>query len=237
MKRALEYREYRDVQAVPRARGHRLHLDRSRIGHAGHAELPQDAHRSLHRRHGTGRGLSRCTAGAAASPRSPDGIPVRRPPHRRAAHSAPTITGSQGDGQVPADPAARRAARQAAGQAASSAAPRRPPPKEEPKKRRRRKGFSSGCCVCLNSSKGAIWLTDLGPSLWRRVLAPLSGSHKQVPVTPNSMLDGTRAAQAEAPKPVLTAESARRYFHGSQNVSRSHRSLQRRFAEGRRAAQ
>jgi hypothetical protein len=52
----------------------------------------------------------------------------------------PTITGSQGDGQVPADPVARRAARQAASQAAGSAAPPTPA-KDEPKKDKEKKGI------------------------------------------------------------------------------------------------
>ena len=57
-----------------------------------------------------------------------------------AARAAPTITGSQGDGQVPADSAARRAARQAAGQAAGSAVPPAAP-KAEPKKEEQKKGI------------------------------------------------------------------------------------------------
>jgi penicillin-binding protein 1B len=56
------------------------------------------------------------------------------------AHTAPTITGSPGDGEVPADSAARRAARQASGQAAATAAPPPAPQKDETKKEPK-KGF------------------------------------------------------------------------------------------------
>ena len=69
MKRALEFREYRDVKAVPRAGRHRQHLDRSRIRHAGHAEsVPRRAPKSISREPSLS-GYARCTAGEAASPR------------------------------------------------------------------------------------------------------------------------------------------------------------------------
>ena len=134
-------------QTVPRAGRHRLHLDRSRIRHAGHAEsVPRRAPKStspVPSRWAS----ARCTAGAAASPRSPAGTPRRRPPHRRPAHTRPTITGSQGDGQVPTDPVARRAARQAAGQAASSAAPPRRP--EGGTQERGEEGDSPALVACV----------------------------------------------------------------------------------------
>ena len=42
MKRALEYREYRDAKPFNAPGGHRFDDHRSRIGHAGRSELSQD---------------------------------------------------------------------------------------------------------------------------------------------------------------------------------------------------
>ena len=168
MKRALEYREYRDTKPFRAPAGIvSITIDpesgmpatptcpktRSEVYIAGTEPV------GVCPLHG-GRGGITTVAGWDTTP------PAATPPP---AHAAPTITGSQGDGQVPTDPVARRAARQAAGQAAGSAAPRRRPRRRNPRKTKRRRGFSSACGVCLNSSKGAIWLTDRGPSFWRRV--------------------------------------------------------------------
>jgi penicillin-binding protein 1B len=139
MKRALEYREYRDVQAFRAPAGIvSISIDpesgmpstplcpktRTEVYIAGTEPV------GVCPLHG-GRGGVTTVSGWDTSPQ-----PATTP----AAHSAPTITGSQGDGQVPADPAARRAARQAAAQAAPSAVPPAPP-KEEPKTEKEKKGI------------------------------------------------------------------------------------------------
>ena len=140
MKRALEYREYRDVQPFDAPDGIvSISIDpdsgmpatpncpktRTEVYIAGTEPV------GVCPLHG-GRGGATTVSGWDTSPQ-----PAATTP---AAHSAPTITGSQGDGQVPADPAARRAARQAAGQAAGSPVPPASP-KEEPKKEKEKKGI------------------------------------------------------------------------------------------------
>jgi penicillin-binding protein 1B len=139
MKRALEYREYRDTKAFRAPAGIvSITIDpesgmpaspscpktRSEVYIAGTEPV------GVCPLHG-GRGGLTSVAGWDTSP--PPATPSPAP-------AAPTITGSHGDGQVPADPVARRAARQAASQATGSATPP-PPAKEEPKKDKEKKGI------------------------------------------------------------------------------------------------
>ena len=192
MKRALEFREYRDVQTVPRTGRHRQHLHRPRIGYAGHAELSQDTRRSLYRRYRA------CGAVPAArrTRRRHHGCRLghrRRPPPRRRPRHARSdgygLAGRRTGFDRPCGAPRRAAGVRPGGQfrLPSHALPRRSP------RRRRRRGFSSACGVCLNSSKGATWLTDHGPSFWRRVSAPHFGFAQTGSVTQN-ILDSTRAA-------------------------------------------
>jgi penicillin-binding protein 1B len=137
MKRALEYREYREVKPFRAPAGIvSITIDpdsgmpaapacpktRSEVYIAGTEPV------GVCPLHG-GRGGITTVAGWDTSP-----APAT-PPHAR---SAPTVTGSQGDGQVAPDRVANRAARQASGQAAASTAPPpaspNPEPKKEPKK-------------------------------------------------------------------------------------------------------
>jgi penicillin-binding protein 1B len=139
MKRALEYREYRDTKPFRAPAGIvSITIDpesgmpaapacpktRSEVYIAGTEPV------GVCPLHG-GRGGTTTVSGWET------GQPAATPP---ASHAAPTVTGSQGDGQVPTDPVARRAARQAASQAAGSAAPP-PPAQEEPKKDKEKKGI------------------------------------------------------------------------------------------------
>ena len=166
MKRALEYREYRDTKPFRAPAGIVSITIDPESGMPATPACPKT--RSEVYIAGTEPvGVCPCTAGAAASPRSPAGTPApppaTPPPAQRRSHDhglAGRRAGSAGPGGAP---------RRAPGRRPGGGPPRRPPPpKEEPKKEKRRRGFSSACCVCLNSSKGAIWLTDLGPSFWRR---------------------------------------------------------------------
>ncbi len=133
MKRALAYREYRDVKpfrapagivsvtidpdsgmpAVPSCPKTRSEVYIAGTEPVGVCPL-----------HG-GRGGATTVSGWDTSPPPAAAAPAR---------TAPTITGSQGDGQVPPDSVARRAARQASGQAANPAAPPPAPAKDETKK-------------------------------------------------------------------------------------------------------
>lgn len=140
MKRALEYREYRDVKpfqapagivsltidpesGMPAAPG--CPKTRTEVYIAGTEPV------GFCPLHGGGRGGITTVSGWDTTPAP---APATAP-----AHSAPTITGSQGDGQVP-EPAARRAARQASGQAADpSVSPT--VPKDAPKKEPEKKGI------------------------------------------------------------------------------------------------
>jgi penicillin-binding protein 1B len=136
MKRALEYREYRDTKPFRAPAGIvSITIDpesgmpaapacpktRSEVYIAGTEPV------GVCPLHG-GRGGITTVSGWDTAP------PAATPP---ASHAAPTITGSQGDGQVPTDPVARRAARQSASQPAGSAAPP-PPVKEEPKEKEKK---------------------------------------------------------------------------------------------------
>ena len=147
MKRALEYREYRDTKPFRAPAGIvSITIDpesgmpaapacpktRSEVYIAGTEPV------GVCPLHG-GRGGITTVAGWDTNP------PAATPPP---APAAPTITGSQGDGQVPTDPVARRAARQAASQAAGSATPP-PPAKEEPKKDKEKKGILQRLLACV----------------------------------------------------------------------------------------
>ena len=167
MKRAAGISGIPRHQTVPRARRNCLHHDRSRVRHAGHSGLSQDAIRSLHRGHRTGRRLP-----LARRPRRPhhgSRMGYRSAGRNAASRATPLqqlrarrATGRFRRTRLRAAPRARQPARRPA------PPPRRRPRKRNPRKTKRRRGFSSGCGVCLNSSKGAIWLTDRGPSFWRR---------------------------------------------------------------------
>jgi penicillin-binding protein 1B len=137
MKRALEYREYREVKPFRAPAGIvSITIDpesgmpaapacpktRSEVYIAGTEPV------GVCPLHG-GRGGITTVAGWDTSP------PPDTPPRAR---GAPTVTGSQGDGQVAPDPVARRAARQAAGQAAGSTAPPPASPNPEPKKEQKK---------------------------------------------------------------------------------------------------
>jgi penicillin-binding protein 1B len=137
MKRALEYREYRDVKPFRAPAGIvSITIDpdsgmpaapncpkvRTEVYIAGTEPV------GICPLHG-GRGGVTTVAGWDTAP-----APSSTPPP---AHTAPTVTGTQGDGQVSTDPVARRVARQASGQAASSASPPSVP-KEEPKKEQKK---------------------------------------------------------------------------------------------------
>jgi penicillin-binding protein 1B len=136
MKRALEFREYRDTKPFRAPAGIvSISIDpesgmpatpscpktRSEVYIAGTEPV------GLCPLHG-GRGGVTTVAGWDTAPPAATTAP---------AHTAPTVTGSQGDGQVTTDPVARRAARQASGQAASSAAPPAAP-KDETKKEQKK---------------------------------------------------------------------------------------------------
>ena len=167
MKRALEYREYRDTKPFRAPAGIvSITIDpesgmpatpacpktRTEVYIAGTEPV------GVCPLHG-GRGGITTVAGWDTSP-----PPAPPPP----AQDRPHDHGLAGRRAGSAGPGARRAARQAAGQAAGSAAAPAAAREGRTQEEKRRRGFSSGCCVCLNSSKGAIWLTDLGPSFWRR---------------------------------------------------------------------
>ena len=122
MKRALEYREYRDAKSFQAHAGIvSLTIDpesgmpavpncpktRSEVYIAGTEPVGVCP---IHGGHG---GIT-TVAGWDTSP------PPATPP---SGSSAPTFTGSQGDGQTPPESAARRTARQASGQAAAAAPP------------------------------------------------------------------------------------------------------------------
>jgi len=143
MKRALDNREYRDVKPFGAPAGIVSVLIDPESGMLAAPNCPTPRTEvyiagtepvltcNLH----GGRGGTTTVAGWDTSP------PPSKTP---SAGSAPTVTGSEGDGQAAPDPAARRAARQAAGRAASqaagSAAPP-PPPKEQPKKEPEKRGI------------------------------------------------------------------------------------------------
>ncbi|MCX6630959.1 MAG: PBP1A family penicillin-binding protein [Candidatus Solibacter sp.] len=140
MRRALAYREYRDVKPFRAPAGIVAITIDPESGMPAAAACPKTRAEvyiagtepvGVCPLHG-GRGGSTTVAGWDISP------PPATPP---AGRSTPTVTGSQGDSQVPPDPASRRAARQAAGQMAGSAAPPPVSPKDEPKKKAEKKGI------------------------------------------------------------------------------------------------
>jgi penicillin-binding protein 1B len=139
MKRALETREYRDVKPFAAPAGIVSVMIDPESGMLAAPGCPKPRAEvyiagtepvGICTLHG-GRGGMTTVSGWDTSP-----PPAQAPPAR----NAPTITGSQGDGQAPPEPAARRAARQAAGQAAGTAAPQ-PSPKDETKKPPEKKGI------------------------------------------------------------------------------------------------
>jgi penicillin-binding protein 1B len=128
MKRALEYREYRDAKPFRAPAGIVSITVCADSGMPASPNCPRP--RSEVYIAGT-EPVGACPIhGGRGGMTSVAGWDTNTPP----AHSTPSVTGSQGDGQAPPDPAARRAARQAAGQAAASTTPPPVPPKEEPKK-------------------------------------------------------------------------------------------------------
>jgi penicillin-binding protein 1B len=137
MKRALEYREYRDVKPFHAPAGIVSITICSESGMPAAPNCPKPRSEvyiagtepvGICPIHG-GRGGVTNVAGWDTGP------PPAAPPSGR---SAPTITGSQGDGQASPDPAARRAARQASGQAAAAASPPPASPKDEPRKEQKK---------------------------------------------------------------------------------------------------
>jgi penicillin-binding protein 1B len=128
MKRALEYREYRDAKPFRAPAGIVSITVCADSGMPASPNCPRP--RSEVYIAGT-EPVGACPIhGGRGGMTTVAGWDTNTPP----AHSPPSVTGSQGDGQAPPDPAARRAARQAAGQAAASTTPPPVPPKEEPKK-------------------------------------------------------------------------------------------------------
>lgn len=138
MKRALEYREYRETKPF-RAPTGIVSLDIDPLSGMPATPACPTRHAEVYIAgtepmgvcplHG-GRGSVTSVAGWETS--------TPPPPAPAAGGATPVITGSQGDGQVPPDSPARRAARQAAAQA--PVAPDQPPPPQEPKKTEK-KGF------------------------------------------------------------------------------------------------
>jgi penicillin-binding protein 1B len=140
MKRALEYREYRDVKPFNAPAGIVSLTICTESGMPAAPNCPKTRSEvyiagtepvGVCPLHG-GRGGVTNVAGWDTSP-----PPAQQPPTR----SAPTVTGSQGDGMTPPDPAARRAARQASGQAAAAAVPPPASPKDETRKPAEKKGI------------------------------------------------------------------------------------------------
>jgi penicillin-binding protein 1B len=140
MKRALEYREYRDVKPFRAPAGIVSITIDPESGFPATPNCPKTRPEvyiagtepvGVCPLHG-GRGGITTVSGWDTTP-----PPAAAPPGR----TAPTITGTQGDGQAPPDPAARRAARQASGTAASAAAAPPDSPREEPKKEKEKKGI------------------------------------------------------------------------------------------------
>jgi penicillin-binding protein 1B len=137
MKRALDYREYRDAKPFNAPAGIVSVMIDPDSGMLAAPNCPNPRMEvyiagtepvSICTLHG-GRGGMTTVAGWDTSP-----PPAKAPPAR----SAPTITGSGSDGLAPTEPAARRAARQATGQAGGSAVPpatSQEPPKKEPEKK------------------------------------------------------------------------------------------------------
>ena len=167
MKRALEYPRVSRRQAVPRAGRHRL-ASRSTPNPACRPRRVCPKTRSevyiagtepvgLCPLHG-GRGGITTVAGWDTAPAAcADAARARCSDRYRFAGRRPGFAGAGG--------APRRATGcRPGGQSTAPPAAQRTNPR-----RTRRRGFSSACGVCLNSNKGAIWLTDHGPSLWRRV--------------------------------------------------------------------
>ena len=139
MKRALEYREYRDVKPFNAPAGIVSVMIDPESGMLAAPGCPKPRMEvyiagtepvGICTLHG-GRGGMTTVAGWDTNP-----PPAKAPPAR----GTPTVTGSGSDGLAPAEPATRRAARQAAGQAASSATPP-PAPQDQPKKEPEKKGI------------------------------------------------------------------------------------------------
>jgi penicillin-binding protein 1B len=139
MKRALENREYRDVKPFEAPAGIVSVMIDPESGMLAAPGCPKPRPEvyiagtepvgicTLHGGHG---GMTTVSGWETSPP------PAQTPPAR----SAPTVTGSQGDGQAPPEPAARRAARQATGQAAGTAVPP-PSPQDQTKKQPEKKGI------------------------------------------------------------------------------------------------
>ena len=93
------------------------------------------------------------------------------------------------------------------GGAASPRGRRRPPrqrraaptaPTKDNERRNRRRGFSNGYLVCLNSSNGRPYGYPTSDPYFSQLVRDRSFIRETAPVTPNSMLDGTRGPpQAE----------------------------------------
>ena len=139
MKRALAYREYRDVKPFSAPAGIVSLTICTESGMPAAPNCPKTRSEvyiagtepvGVCPLHGGRSGITN-VAGWDTSP-----PPAQQPPTR----SAPTVTGSQGDGMAPPDSAARRAARQASGQAAAAASPPPASPKDDTKKPAEKKG-------------------------------------------------------------------------------------------------
>ena len=137
MKRALEYREYRDAKPFQAPGWHCFHRYRSAIRNARHALLPGQAAGGLHRGHAAGGRLPAARRRPARRDQCRRMGNTARPPSRlRRADDSPRATGSEGE--VSEAAVARRAARQNRANAAATAQAQ--PPRSSPRRKRRR-GF------------------------------------------------------------------------------------------------
>ena len=165
MKRALAYPRIPRCQAVPRAGGIVSITIDPEIRHAGRSGAAPSTRSEVYIAgtepvgvcplHGGRGGITTVAGWDTAAPR-------RTPPPP--AHCRSDGYGLAGRWPGPADPA--RAPRRAPGSQRSAPAPPTPPPHRErgTQEGQEKKGIFQRSLVCLNSSKGAIWLTDLGPS-------------------------------------------------------------------------
>ena len=97
MKRALDYREYRDTKPFKAPAGIVSMTIDPESGMPADPGLPEDAHRSLHRRHRASRRLPAARRTRRRHHELRLGHHVRRPPPPRPeAVAAPVITGSRG---------------------------------------------------------------------------------------------------------------------------------------------
>ena len=153
MKRALEFREYRDAKPFHAPSGIvSIEIDPD-TGYAATVSCPRRQTEvyiagtepvTACPVHGGRPGITTIAGWDAQAPAS------TAPP----ANTAPTFTGTGGDGSAVPESAARRAARQAAGapSVATDAPP--PPPPGSPRRNQKRRGFSSASWVCLNNKQG-----------------------------------------------------------------------------------